>query len=66
MCEQSNIVNRIVLGHVWKVRDETLHCYWAMKCLKEDATNQQKQDFAREVELLTKLHHVAIPNCLRQ
>ena len=20
------------MGHVWKVRDETLHCYWAMNC----------------------------------
>lgn len=54
------------MGHVWKVRDETLHCYWAMKCLKEDATNQQKQDFAREVELLTKLHHVAIPRIVER
>lgn len=54
------------MGDVWKVYDETLHCYWAMKCLKEDATNQQKQDFAREVELLTQLHHAAIPRIVER
>lgn len=49
------------MGEVWLVHDEQLGCYWAMKLLHEDAKEADRCAFETEINILTRLHHPAIP-----
>ncbi len=49
------------MGEVWQVHDQALNCDWAMKLLAETADIHQRQAFALETEILTKLNHPGIP-----